>query len=134
MPEPPPQRVRVTGPPRHVSAGRPGDRIGDVHEQTELGDVLLRSLLREQLARAAGVLAILGATLGVLPLVFHLWPGLAATEVAGLPLAWLLLGVVVYPLLMLLGWRYVRGAERNERAFADLVGSGSGAGEVEGEQ
>ena len=38
-----------------------------------------------------------------------------------MPLAWLLLGVVVYPWLVLLGWAYVRRAERNERDFAELV-------------
>ena len=43
-------------------------------------------------------------------------------RVLGVPLPWLLLGVVVYPFLVLLGWLYVRRAERNERDFADLVG------------
>jgi hypothetical protein len=38
-----------------------------------------------------------------------------------MPLPWLLLGFVVYPVLVLLGWRYVRRAERNERNFADLL-------------
>ena len=33
----------------------------------------------------------------------------------------LLLGILVYPVLVLLGWRYVRSAERNERDFADLM-------------
>ena len=42
-------------------------------------------------------------------------------HVLGLPLGWLLLGVLVYPLLVLLGWVYVRRAERNERHFADLM-------------
>ena len=39
----------------------------------------------------------------------------------GLPLAWLLLGVLVYPWLVLLGLRFVRRAERNERDFALLL-------------
>jgi len=42
--------------------------------------------------------------------------------VLGLPVPWLLLGVVVYPALLGLGWVYVRRAERNERDFAELVG------------
>lgn len=120
------ERVRVTGPPRHATAGRPASRLGDVHEQTDLGDVYLRSLLREQLGLALAVLGLLGLVLGPLPLVFHLWPGLADLEVAGLPVAWLGLGAVVYPFLLLLGWRYVRSVERNERDFSDLV-HGSGA-------
>ena len=31
------------------------------------------------------------------------------------------LGVAVYPWLLVLGWAYVRRAERNERDFADLM-------------
>ena len=115
------ERVRVTGPPRHTPAGRAASRLGDVHEQTALGDVYLRSLLRAQLGLALAVLGALTSTLGVLPLAFHLWPSLASVTVGGLPLAWLLLGVLVYPFLLLLGWRYVRSVERNERDFADLV-------------
>jgi len=114
-----PQRVRVTGPPRYATG--PRNRVGDVHEQTPLGDVFLRSLLKEQLALAVRVLVLIGLTLGALPLVFHLWPRLADAHLAGLPIAWLLLGGLVYPFLLLIGWRYVRSVERNERDFADLV-------------
>lgn len=115
------ERVRVTGPPRHTAPGRAASRWGEVHEQTPLGDVYLSSLLREQGGLALRVLGLLTLTLGLLPLVFHLVPGLAGWRVLGLPLAWLLLGVLVHPFLLLTAWRYVRRAERNERAFADLV-------------
>ena len=120
MSDPPPQRVRVTGPPRRVTS-RPSNRIGDVHEQTPLGGVYLRSLLRAQLILAVRVLLLMGVPLGGLPLLFHLAPGLADVQVLGLPVAWVLLGIVVYPFLLLLGWRYVRQVERNESDFADLV-------------
>ena len=127
----PRERVRVTGPPRHSPAGRPASRLGDVHEQTALGDLYLRSLLRTQLGLAVQVLAMLSVTLGIVPLVFHLAPGLAERRVLGLPVAWVLLGVLAHPFLLLLAWRYVRRAERNEQAFADLVGPGSEDGTVE---
>ena len=39
----------------------------------------------------------------------------------GMPLPWVLLAFVVYPFLLLLGWLYVRAAERNERDFAEVV-------------
>jgi membrane protein implicated in regulation of membrane protease activity len=80
------------------------------------------SLLRAQLRLALGILGTLLATVGLLPLLFHLAPGLGTVHLLGLPLGWLLLGVLVYPLLVLLGWLYVRRAERNERHFADLMG------------
>ena len=38
-----------------------------------------------------------------------------------MPLTWVLLAFAVYPFLVLLGWLYVRAAERNERDFADVV-------------
>jgi hypothetical protein len=114
-----PQRVRVTGPPRYSSG--PRNRRGDVREQTALGDVFLRSLLKEQLALAIRVLVLIGMTLGALPLLFHFWPDLGQVELVGMPIAWLVLGGLVYPFLLLVGWRYVRSVERNERNFADLV-------------
>ena len=61
--------------------------------------------------------------LGLLPLIFTVHPPTAELQVGPLPLAWLLLGVLVYPLLVLVGWRYVRQVERNEREFERLVSS-----------
>ncbi len=114
----PPPRVRVTGPDRRA---RPGTRIGDIDEETRLGGLYVSSLLREQLGLAARILVVLALTVGSLPLLFHLAPGLADVRVLGLPLAWLVLGGLVYPWLVFLGWRYVRLAERNERDFAELM-------------
>ena len=113
-----PQRVRVTGPPRRQG---PRPRTGDIDEETRLGGVYLGSLLREQLWLALRISGLLAVGIGSLPLVFHLFPGLAEVGVLGLPLPWLLLGIVVYPVLALLGWRYVRSAERNESDFAELL-------------
>ncbi len=81
----------------------------------------MRSLLREQLRLAVLVLSVLVGTLGVVPLALHLAPALADVRFLGLPLPWLVLGVLVYPYLVLLGWLYIRRAERNERHFAELM-------------
>jgi hypothetical protein len=115
----PPARVRVAGPPRRRT---PAARTRDIDAETRLGGMYMGSLLREQLRLALGILAALASTLGLLPLLFHLVPGLGDVHVLGLPLGWLLLGVLVYPYLALLGLLYVRRAERNERDFADLMG------------
>ena len=120
MSEPrPTARVRVTGPARHPH--QPRARTGDIDEQTALGGVYVDSLLREQLALALRVLGVLALTVGGIPLLFHLVPDLADVDVAGLPLAWLLIGVLVYPWLLTLGLAYVRRAERNERNFVLIV-------------
>jgi hypothetical protein len=113
-----PERVRVTGPPRRRT---PVARTTDIDDETRLGGVYMGSLLREQLRLALGILAVLALTVGLLPLLFHLLPGLAGVQVLGVPVGWLLLGVLVYPSLLLLGVVYVRRAERNERDFAELV-------------
>jgi hypothetical protein len=116
-----PARVRVTGPPRRRTSGVRPTASREIDADTELGAVYMSSLLGEQLRLAAGVLVALGLTVGVLPLVFHLFPHLSEVRVAGVPVPWLLLGVLVYPWLLALGWIYVRRAESNERDFIDLV-------------
>jgi len=114
----PAERVRVTGPTRRRTAAT---RTREIDAGTRVGAIYMRSLLREQLRLALRVIATLFATVGSLPLLFHLFPGLAGVHVLGLPLAWLLLGVLVYPLFLVLGWLYIRRAEDNERDFTDLV-------------
>ncbi|MEN8674495.1 hypothetical protein [Nocardioides sp.] len=114
------ERVRVTGPDRR---SRPLARSHDIDEETSLGSVYVRSLMRAQLSLALGVVAVLAVTIGALPLLFHLVPEVGDARVAGLPIAWLVLGVLVYPWLLLLGWAYVRRAERNEQHFTELLGT-----------
>lgn len=116
----PPERVRVTGPPRHHgTTRRPG--TGDIDAGTRIGAILMGSLVEEQRRLALTLLAVLALSVGSLPVVFHLLPHLAEVRVLGMPVPWLLLGVLVYPWLLLLGWWFVRRAEGNERAFAELV-------------
>ena len=117
-----PQRVRVTGPPRRRTAQKASlPRTREIDEETRLGEIFMGSLLREQLRLAIAVLAVLALGVGSLPLVFHLAPGLADVRFAGMPVPWVLLAFAVYPFLVLLGWRYVRAAERNERDFTALM-------------
>jgi hypothetical protein len=114
-------RVRVSGPagsstrPRHIEVVR------EIDAQTPLGEIYMRSLMRSQLRLAFVVLAVLILTLGALPLVFATVPASREAHLLGLPLPWLLLGVLVYPAMLGLGWFYVRQAERNEHDFTDLV-------------
>lgn len=122
MSEPPP-RVRVTGPPRRRAQVVRAAGTREIDAETALGEVFMRSLLREQLSLALRVLTALALTIGLLPLLFHVFPELGDVRVGPLPVAWLLLGVLTYPWLVLLGWLYIRRAEHNERDFADLVGS-----------
>lgn len=101
-------------PPRSVST--------DIDEQTVVGELYISSLVRTQLRLGLAVLAGFGVTVGGLPLLFLLAPGLARFELLGLPLPWLLLGVLAYPAIGLAAWAHLRAAERVERDFIDLVG------------
>ncbi|MBS43689.1 MAG: hypothetical protein CMH83_11130 [Nocardioides sp.] len=111
-------RVRVTGPDRR---SRPVPRRRDLHAQTALGDLYLRSLLRAQLRLAAVVVGVLMLTVGALPVLFVVLPGLVDRTLLGVPVPWVVIGVVTYPWLVVLGWWFVRRAERNESRFAELV-------------
>lgn len=119
------ERVRVTS-PRTTSARRHTydprtSAAREIDAQSPVGEVYLRSLLRAQLRLGLTVLLVLAVVVGGLPLVFWLLPDLMRTRVLGMPLAWGLLGFVVYPVLVLMGWWYVRSAERNEDAFTEVL-------------
>jgi hypothetical protein len=122
QPSPPPRRVAVSA-PRRNRAGGWSARAGaeDLHAQPPLAQVYVRSLVRDQLRLSLGVLAVLAVVVGGLPAAFALAPGLRTAEVFGVRLAWLLLGVVAYPLLVGAAWFHVRHAERVERDFTDLL-------------
>jgi hypothetical protein len=93
----------------------------ELEEQTRVGDVFVRGLVRAQLALALRLAAIVAVGLGLLPLLFAVAPNVASVKVFGMALPWLLLGVLAYPFLLVVGWVYTRMAERNERDFAELV-------------
>jgi hypothetical protein len=114
-------RVRITG-PRTLAARsrRRRSNAAEIDALTQLGEVYVRSLMRAQLRLAGYVVLILAASIGLLPVLFHVLP-VSRVHLLGVPLPWLLLGVLVYPWLLVLAWWYVWRAERNEAAFVDLV-------------
>ncbi len=117
----PPARVRVTSPRTTARRTRAVPVVAEIDAQSAVGEVYMRSLVRSQLRLALAVIAVVAGALLCLPLLFSLAPGVAERAVAGVPLAWLVLGVVVYPALVAAAWWYVRAAERAESEFSDLV-------------
>ncbi|MGH8999949.1 MAG: hypothetical protein ACRDY7_11230 [Acidimicrobiia bacterium] len=119
---PVPERVAVRNPRSRVVWQEPGQRaLTELREQTGVGDHLLRSLMRAQLALAVRVFAVFGCLLLGLPVLFVATPGIESARVAGIPVPWVILGALVYPLLVLLAWLYVRVAERNEKEFVEII-------------
>lgn len=117
----------MTGRPRRVAVTRQTVRTPntgatfrvatEIDDETQLGEVYMRSLMGAQLRLGLVVCLSVCGALAVLPIVFELFPALGALDLLGLRLPWLLLGVVVFPTLVAGGWVYVRLAERNERRF-----------------
>jgi hypothetical protein len=121
-------RVRVTA-PRTVLPGSgalPAPRSAadsrDAAEESDVGQVFVRSLIRSQLRLAVVVAAGFLLILVAFPLMLGLVPGLAESTIAGLPFDWVLLGAGIYPVIGLSAWLYIRTAARNEARYRDLVG------------
>lgn len=108
---------RVERPP--VVCDRPVAR--DIGEQTELGVLYVRSLIRVQLRTAVITCASLATVVSGLSALLAGCPALAAATVLGMPVPWLLLGGCVQPIWVAVGAWQVRRAERAERGFADFV-------------
>ncbi|MGH8993583.1 MAG: hypothetical protein ACRDYV_05000 [Acidimicrobiia bacterium] len=128
----PPGEGGIPGPGRRVAVRNPRGRatnrrertLADLAEQTEVGEVLLRSLTRAQLVLALRIFAVFGCLLLGLPALFASNPDLGRFLVLGIPLPWVILGGAIYPVLVLMGLLYVRQAERHEREFTDIVERG----------
>ncbi|HVH23353.1 MAG TPA: hypothetical protein VNA11_12940, partial [Pseudonocardia sp.] len=114
------RRVRVVLAERKGVA-RPVRTVVDIQEGTGVGELLRSNLIGSQLAVALRFAIGAGLTLGLLPLLFAMFPELGLIDILGLRLPWLLLGFLVYPFLLGLGWWHTRTAERVEQEFADHV-------------
>lgn len=67
-----------------------------------------------QRRRAAGAIGLLLALLLGLPALLAVLPWLGTVRLLGIPLTWLVLGVVPFPVMVLLAWRQLRHAENAE--------------------
>jgi hypothetical protein len=101
--------------------GGPRQAVAELTQQSQVGDALLRGLIRAQLANALRLAAVVLVGLGGLPLLFTVAPSVADARPLGVGLPWLILGVAAYPFLFVVGAAYVHLAERSEAEFTDLV-------------
>lgn len=99
-------RTRATCAPRRWPVER------DLDEQTELGAVYVRALMRAQARQASVTCVIVVVVLAVLPPLLVCAPQ---------PLPWLIPAVGVQGVWALVACRHVRRAERAEREFTELV-------------
>ena len=93
----------------------------EVDEQSEVGELVIGSLIRSQLRLA---LVVGGGFLLILlsvPVLLAFLPVIADLSIFGVPAPWILLGVGVYPLVIGCGLLYIMSAQRNESRYRDLV-------------
>lgn len=118
---PPPPRVRVTRTPRQSHSDDPRTVRDEIAGTSGLGTTYVTSLRRAQLHLTLGALALCGLTLGLLPLFFAVVPAARSVAVLGLPVTWIILGLLVYPGVVLAARWYTRASERIEADFSDVV-------------
>lgn len=95
--------------------------LAEVEEQTGVGEMLIRQLVRAQLVVSLLLTLVIVATLGALPLVFFYLDDVNRIDILGIRLPWLVLGFAVYPFMVAVGWVYVRLADRTEQNFVNMV-------------
>jgi hypothetical protein len=118
----PARRVRVTHPRTAAVRRKPARPAShEIDEQTQVGAVYMNSLIRSQRRLAIIVCFMIAVLLFGTALLGAFAPRFARLSLLGVPLPWVVLGVLVYPALIALAAYTVRHAERNERAFTELV-------------
>lgn len=116
-----PERVRVVGSRRGTRAPARRPLQVELQDQTELGGVYLRGLMRAQFRLAATILGLGVIGLGGLPLAFWLFPATRSLRIFDLPLAWIVIGAAIYPITVLVAVSYVRRATKIESDFTEMV-------------
>lgn len=115
------ERVRITG-PRDVDRTRYQRKaVDEIGEETPIGQIYMQSLIEYQLRIAGATAGLVVLILGSLPLLFIFTDWWKAMSLFGIPLVWLILGVFVYPLIILVAWVYLRRVEKAEADFVRLV-------------
>ena len=99
--------------------GQPGGDLGYCQ-------VLVRSLIRAQLALSLVCLAFALAITASYPVLCAAVPGLVAVRMLGLPLTLVVLGAGIFPVILAIGWFYSWQASRLERRFITLMDRVSG--------
>ncbi|MEZ2391129.1 hypothetical protein AB6813_16585 [bacterium RCC_150] len=115
-------RVRVTAPHSAAKpAPKPPHHARVPAEDSDVGQIFVRSLIRSQLRLAVVVAAGFLLVLAAYGTMVALLPDLARVQLFGIPLNWIILGVALYPVIGLSAWLYNRTAAKNEARFRDLV-------------
>lgn len=78
------------------------------HDDVVHSESFLRSLMRRQLALSISCAAMFLIALLGMPLLNYFAPALMATRIAGFTLSWLVLGVLFFPFVWIISFRFIR--------------------------
>lgn len=78
------------------------------HDERVHSEEFLHTLMRRQLKLSVACAATFLVVLIVLPLMNYFAPALMATRVAGFTLTWLILGVLFFPFVWIISWRFIK--------------------------
>lgn len=71
-------------------------------------EAFLHALMRRQLRLSVACAATFLTALLGMPLLNYFAPALMATRVAGFTLSWLILGVLFFPFVWIISWRFIK--------------------------
>ena len=112
------RRVTVTSPQTRVALAGRRSGAPAAHPHLAPADAeRARRIHDRQLRYALTALGLLGALLLGLPLVLAGIPALDTVRLAGIPVSWLAVAVLPFPLMALLARWQLRNAERVERSW-----------------
>lgn len=115
----PSRREKVTSPQTRIALARGNRPVQHLLPLPGPVDTeAARRLFRRQRRTAARTLGLLTALLFGMSGLFALLPGLSRVRVGDVPVSWLLVTVVIYPLLLGLAFWHLRSTERAEEHSA----------------
>ncbi|MFP5068611.1 hypothetical protein ACLFMI_02930 [Pseudonocardia nantongensis] len=122
-----PRRVAVSAPPEPGARARPvSPRASPDGTLDPARTAAARAARRVQLRRATVTLTCGAVLLFGLPALLSLVPEPGAVRLSGLPLTWIAVALLPYPLLAGLAWWHLRRAERAERDAGPAPGAPEG--------
>ena len=78
------------------------------HDDRVHSEAFLQTLMHRQLKLSMACAATFLVALIGLPLLNYFAPALMATRVAGFTLTWLILGVLFFPFVWIISWRFIK--------------------------
>lgn len=117
------RRVRVVMPTGLPSVQEVLHNPGAAAQKNQPSTQTVRRLMRMQLRLAVSLMSWFFGLVVAVNLAFHFSPALAQTQLLGVPMEWFFPAVIVIPLILFLGWFYVRQASAREAQLQhELIG------------